>query len=279
MAEGGVVVQGDLGVEGVHPTIGGKDERVDLDQVGVALGKAAVKAQQHLGRLRPGLLVKLRFGHQLVRLSLAEADVRVDVEADYSVRVVRRHLFYLYPALGGHHGQVVLGPPVEGEAGVVLALDVGSVLDPDPAYDVPTDVHAEDRRGVGPGLLGVPRQFDPTGLAPAPDLYLGLHHHRVAEPFSELNDFVRGGGDASGRDGDTKTGEVLLALVFEEVHSRSLPGFRPHKTTGASRGLRDSTPVPLTCQNRAPSRARRKAGPRAVQGLRPARGYCRYCRR
>ncbi len=68
------------------------------------------------------------------------------------------------------------------------------------------------------------RQFDPTGLAPAPDLDLGLHHHRVAEAFGQLNDFVRGGGDTSGRDGDTKTGEVLLALVLEEVHSRSLPG-------------------------------------------------------
>jgi hypothetical protein len=43
MAEGGVVVEGDLGVERVHLPVGGEHQRVDLDEVGVALDVAAVE--------------------------------------------------------------------------------------------------------------------------------------------------------------------------------------------------------------------------------------------
>ena len=40
MAERGVVVEADLGVEGVHAAVGPQDQRVDLGQVAVALGEA-----------------------------------------------------------------------------------------------------------------------------------------------------------------------------------------------------------------------------------------------
>ena len=39
-----VVVEGDLGVERVHPAVGREDQRVDLDEVGVALGVGACTA-------------------------------------------------------------------------------------------------------------------------------------------------------------------------------------------------------------------------------------------
>ena len=57
MAEGGVVVQGHLRVQGMHPPIGGEHERVHLDQVGVAFHETAVKVEQHVDRARPRLLV------------------------------------------------------------------------------------------------------------------------------------------------------------------------------------------------------------------------------
>ena len=49
VTEAGVVVEADLGVERVHPAVGTQDERVDLGQVAVALGEAAVQLDQHVG--------------------------------------------------------------------------------------------------------------------------------------------------------------------------------------------------------------------------------------
>ena len=46
VAEGRIVVQGHLGIEGVHPPVGSEDQGVDLDQVGVALDEATVEAEQ-----------------------------------------------------------------------------------------------------------------------------------------------------------------------------------------------------------------------------------------
>ena len=57
MAEGRLVVEGDLGVEGADLTRGGEDERVDLDEIGIALEVAAVEPQDRVddARLRPGV--------------------------------------------------------------------------------------------------------------------------------------------------------------------------------------------------------------------------------
>jgi hypothetical protein len=44
VAELGVVVERDLRVERMHPTVGGQDQRVDLDEVGVALDVGACRA-------------------------------------------------------------------------------------------------------------------------------------------------------------------------------------------------------------------------------------------
>ena len=49
MAERGVAVEADLGVEGVHLAVGPEDQRVDLGEVAVALGEAAVQLDDHRG--------------------------------------------------------------------------------------------------------------------------------------------------------------------------------------------------------------------------------------
>ena len=49
MAERGVVVEAHLGVERVHLAVGREDERVDLGQVAVALGEAAVQLHEDVG--------------------------------------------------------------------------------------------------------------------------------------------------------------------------------------------------------------------------------------
>ena len=84
------------------------------------------------------------------------------------------------PPCGGQHQQVLLGGAVEREAGVVLLVDVGGVLDPHPLDDVALDVHAEDVPGVRADLVGVVGELDAARLAAAADLHLGLDHDRIA---------------------------------------------------------------------------------------------------
>ena len=72
--------------------------------------------------------------------------------------------------------------------------------------------------GVGPHLTDVVGQLDPTGLAPAPDFHLGLDHHRVAGLVGLGHGFLDGVGDPAFGNRDAEPGEVLLALVFEEIH-------------------------------------------------------------
>ena len=122
-------------------------------------------------------------------------------------------------ALRRQHEEVLLGRPVEREAGVVLVLDVGRVLDPDPLDDVALDVHAEDVPGVGAHLVGVVGELDPAGLAAPADLHLGLDDHRIAGRVGRGDRFVDGVGRATWADRDVVAGEVLLALVLEQIHA------------------------------------------------------------
>ena len=222
VAVGGVVVQGHLGVEGVDPAVGGEDERVDLGQVAVALDVTGVELEQEGGRLLPGLGVEAGLLHQGGRLVEREPVDRIDVEPGDGVGVGGGHLLDLHAALGRNHAEVELGPPVQGEAGVVLAGDVRGVLDPQPVDGVAVDVHAQDGGGVAADGVGVVGQLDAPGLAPAPHLHLGLHHHRVAGGLGPGHGLVHRVGHPPGGNGDTEPGEVLLTLVLVEIH-RLLP--------------------------------------------------------
>ena len=221
MAEGGVVVQGHLGVEGVHLAVGREDQRVDLDQVGVAFDVAAVQVHQDGHRPVPGLGVQAGLVDQAAGVGLGEPDRRIDVHAGDGRRVLLGHRFDLDAALGRHHGEVLLGRPVEGEAGVVLLGDVRGVLDPQAVHDVALDVEAEDVAGVQAHLVGVGGQLDAAGLPPPADLHLGLDDDRVAGLLGCGHRLIDGVGDAAGGHRDAVAGEVLLALVFEQIHARS----------------------------------------------------------
>src|SRR5487761_1221286 len=85
-------------------------------------------------------------------------------------------------------------------------------------------IHAQNGPGVGPGLLGSGGQLDASRLSPATHLDLGLDYDRVANPVGPLDDLVGGHRYAAGRHGYPEAGEVLLTLVFEQVHGLSLKG-------------------------------------------------------
>ena len=67
MAERGVVVEADLGVEGVHAAVGPQDQRVDLGQVAVALGEAAVQLDEDVGHAVDGVGVDVGVDARLAR--------------------------------------------------------------------------------------------------------------------------------------------------------------------------------------------------------------------
>ncbi len=105
---------------------------------------------------------------------------RVDVQLDDRVGIRLGDRLDLDAALGRQHQEVLLGGTVEREAGVVLLVDVGGVLDPDPLDEVALDVHPEDVPGVLADLGLVVGELDAAGLAAATDLHLRLDDDGIA---------------------------------------------------------------------------------------------------
>ena len=222
MTEAGVVVEAHLGVEGVHSAVGPEDERVDLGEVAVARREAAVELHQHVGGAVDRRWVELGVDARLAGDGWREAVDRVDVQHHDRRRVLLGHDLDLDATLGREHEQVVLRRAVEAERRVVLLGDVGRVLHPDALHEVALDVHAEDVPGVRAHLVGVVGELDATRLPASADLHLGLHDHRVARLVGLNHGLVDRHRHAARRHGDAVPGEVLLALVFEQVHAVSL---------------------------------------------------------
>ena len=86
MAEGGVVVEADLGVEGVHTAVRSQDQRVDLGEVAVALCEAAVELYEHVGDTIDGDVVDPGVDCRLAGCLEREPVDRVDVEHHDRVR-------------------------------------------------------------------------------------------------------------------------------------------------------------------------------------------------
>ena len=67
-------------------------------------------------------------------------------------------------------------------------------------------------------LVGDRRELDTAGFATPADLHLGLDDDWVPDRVGLADGLVDGVGHAAGRDRNTEAGEVLLALVLEEIH-------------------------------------------------------------
>ena len=145
----GVVVERDLGVERVHLAVGREDERVDLDEVAVAVDVRVVQLQEDVDRAVGRRRVELRGFDPRAALRFAQPRDGVDVDARDRLGVLLGDAFDVDAALRGQHAEVLLGAAVERERRVVLLGDVGRVLDPHDLHDVALDVHAEDVPGVG----------------------------------------------------------------------------------------------------------------------------------
>ena len=147
-----------------------------------------------------------------------EALERVDVQPDEPLGVRGRDLLDVDPALGREHEERLLHTTVEGQRQVVLALDVGRLLDPEPADDVAADVHAEDRFAWSSASSGVAGELDAAGLAAPARQHLRLDDDLAAELLGRLPRLRRRLRDTSLGDRDAEAAEELLALMLVEVH-------------------------------------------------------------
>ena len=181
MAEHRVAVERDLRVERVHLARGLEDQRVDLDEVGVAVDVGAVQLQEDVDCAVVGLRVQLRGLDPRPGLLLGEPVDGVDPDLGDRVRVLLGDRFDLDTALRRQHAEVLLRGAVERERRVVLLGDVGGTLDPQDVDDVTLDVHPEDVRRVRAALVGVGRELDAAGLASPADLHLRLDDDRIAD--------------------------------------------------------------------------------------------------
>ena len=117
--------------------------------------------------------------------------LRIDVEPDEAVGARCGDLLDVDAALRREHEEGLLLAAVEREREVVLARDVGCLLDPQPAHDVSLDVHAEDRRRVCLGLVGRSGELDPTGFAATARQHLRLDDDVAAELFRRRRRLTR----------------------------------------------------------------------------------------
>ena len=117
MAEGGIVVEGHLRVERVYLAVGRQHERVDLDEVRVALDVAVVELHEDVGGAVPAALgSRPAASTSVVRRRQRQPVERVDVQPRDGVRVLFGDLLDVDAAAGRDHAEVQLRRPVEGEA-------------------------------------------------------------------------------------------------------------------------------------------------------------------
>ena len=251
--EGGVVVEGHLGVEGMHAPVGREDQRVDLDQVGVTVDVRAVQLHEHVDRALGGGGIQVRAIDPLAGDRLAQAVHRVDVQAGDRLRLLRRDLLDVDAPACRQHPEVQLGRAVERERRVVLLGDVARTLDPKCLDDVAPDVHAQDVERVRADGVGVGRELDAARLAAPAHVHLRLDDDGVADAVGGLDRLLDGEDGVTRRHRDAVLREQLLALVLEEVHY-----LRSLRSMTVRRSARAVTTPSAPRERRASARANRR---------------------
>ena len=228
MAEVGVVVDGELRVDGQQPAVLRHDQRVDLGQRAVVLDEGLREALDQRDGRPVEVAVEAGREGQPARLVALEAARRVDRLAVDLLGVLLGDLLDLHPA--GRRGDQHRPPGrvVDHRAEVELAVDVDLLLDEHGVHGLAAgaldgdELRAEQRLRGGARLLDAVGELDPAGLAASAGVDLRLHHHLAAELLGGGGGLVGGAGDLAARHGHAVAGEQLLGLVFVQLH-RGLP--------------------------------------------------------
>jgi hypothetical protein len=226
LAVEGVGLDVELAVQRDQPARLRHDQRVDLDQAGIAFDIQSVERQQNRLELSGLPARKPEAEGELPALEGLQPGRRMHRQRQDLLRLVLGHLLDVHAAgRRGHDGDAA-ALAIEREAQVQLALDVRARL----------HVHALDRQAGASRLLrdealaehagrgcahraDVPRQLHASGLAAAAGVDLSLHHPE--RPPQRL-----GGGDCLiGRGGHPTRGhrnsiirEDFFRLIFVQIH-------------------------------------------------------------
>ena len=229
MAEQGVVLHVQLGVQGHHPVVPGYDQGVDFHQGTVVFGKDAVQGIQRLGRRsrlgrlqsqpgsQPAGLVGHQPQHRLNRLG-------VDV-----LGVGGGHLLNVHSPGGADNHHRPPETPVNGQGHVELPSDVGQFLDQHRVYWNPLGVglvgyQVLPQEGLG-GLLRLFRRahhLDAAGLAPTAGVDLGFDYRLPAQLLGGLAGFLGRVSQYAPGHRDAVASENLFGLILVQLHLCSL---------------------------------------------------------
>ena len=228
VAEGGVVVEADLAVQGEDVSLGGGHEGVDLDQGGVLGGEDLPEPADDGGHgVGEGAGLEAGGLHDARGDVVGDALKGVDADAGQGLGMLGGEGLDVHAAVARAHGQIAALGAVQEEGDVELRGDLDAAGDQDGADGVALDVHAEDLGGPGPGLLGAAGEFDAPGLAAPAGLDLRLDNDQARAAVEQILGgparLVGRGGECAGRHGDPVPVEQVPCLVLVQVHAVCRP--------------------------------------------------------
>jgi len=232
MTEHGVVIQIDLGIDGVPLAFGSENPGVDFGQTGVRSHESGVKLL-HGGCQLAGLLdiVGDQAHAHIHGFVIKQTVTGIDGELEDELWSILGHLFDFNATFGAGHEQHALAVAVDQHADVVLAGDIHRRRDQHRAHGVPLDVHAQDILGIGFHIFNGRTEFDATSLAAATGKHLGLHHHGQTVLFGTGHSIGNGLNRCPAGHWQAKASKNLLSLIFVDIHA-----FPPRKLTIVSAG-------------------------------------------
>ena len=218
LAEFCVVVQGDLAIQGQDGALGGQNEGVNLNQGCVFLAEDLTQLDEDGNNLLLQFCGEACCLHNLLGLSLVQADQRVNLNLSQRLGTLSCQLLNFHTAFNRAHCQVGAVCTVQQEGEVVLFSDVCAVGDQHAVNGVALDVHAENCLSVLVSLFGGLCELHAAGLTAAAGLNLSLDDGQAANFLSCCLCFFRGGRNNALEHGNAVLGEELARLVFEKVH-------------------------------------------------------------
>ncbi len=251
VAEQGVVVEVDLGIDRHDPLIVGQHQRVDLGQTAVLFDEDLREPVDRIDRLFCGISRQAQRPGQRARLELLQPQVRVHPLLEDGGRVAAGDLLDLHAALATGHQHRLVPCAVDDDAEVELGGDRDGLGDHEFS-----DLHP-GRSGLGRDhglfkhrparlldLVGIFADFDVSGLAAAAGVDLGLDDDlAAADLLPGLPRFGRRVDHNSRGYGHARVFQHLPRLVFIYFHP-DLPQHESlvcHKCMGNT-GLQATSP-------------------------------------
>ena len=210
-----------VGVERHERPVREPPERVDLGERHVVLDEEPRQPREDRDELVEG-----RAGHadrrdHLLGLELRERQEVREVPSPDVVGVLFRDLLDVDAAevAEQHHG--ALAGAVPHDAGVVLVLDLGLLVDEHAARRVPVDLESQDMAGVALGLGRGVGELHASRLHAAAREDLRLDHDGPADVLRDRARLLRRLCEAELRHRDPGAPDDVPRLVLEEPHGRA----------------------------------------------------------